>query len=61
MYNDNDLQLYNIFIFYIFIFKFFFTNITDISMLALPLYTSCLLSMLLNDDTVDIERPNVIF
>ena len=29
LYNDNDLQLYNIFIFHIFIFRFFFTNITD--------------------------------
>ena len=28
---------------------------------SLPLYTSCLFSMLLNHDIVDIERPNGIF
>ena len=27
---------------------------------SLPLYTLCLLSMLLNDDIVDIEKPNGI-
>ena len=29
-------------------------------MQSLPLYTSCLFSMLLNDDTVDIEKPDGI-
>ena len=27
-------------------------------MQSLPLYTSCLFSMLLNDDIVDIEKPD---
>ena len=29
-------------------------------MKSLPLYTSCQFSMLLNDDIVDIEKPNGI-
>ena len=29
-------------------------------MQSLPLYISCLFSMILNDDIVDIEKPDVI-
>ena len=29
-------------------------------MQSLPLYTPCLFSMLLNDDIVDIEKPDLI-
>ena len=29
-------------------------------MQSLPLYTSCLFSMLLNDDIIDIEKPDEI-
>ena len=29
-------------------------------MQSLPLYASCLISMLLNDDMLDIEKPNGI-
>ena len=84
------------FIFQLFIFKFFFTNITFLHFLmiptalfvnnfiffflklvifnacflkdsqnffiqSLPLYTSCLFSMLLNKDIVDIEKPDEMF
>ena len=85
------------FIFHIFIFKFFFTNITDfffhfhmapaafllatsffcfmkliisnacsltdsqnVFVYSLPLYTSCVFSMLLNNDIVDTEKPHGI-
>ena len=82
-------------IFQIFIFKFFFINITDFCisydsccsfvnnfifffklvifivcclknaqnfiMQSLPQYTSCLFSLLLNDDIVDIEKPDGIY
>ena len=37
--------------FYLFLFYLFF-------MQSLPLYTSCLFSMLLNDDIIDIEKPD---
>ena len=30
-------------------------------MQSLPLYTSCLFSMFLNDDMIDIEKPDRIF
>ena len=40
----------NFLIFQIFIFKFFTQS--------LPLYTSCLISMLLNDDMVDTKKPD---
>ena len=89
LYNDKDLKL----IFQIFIFKFFFTNITDFCifsfcffvnnfiffflkliifityslknsqnffMQSLPLYASWIFSMLLNEDSVDIEKPDGI-
>ena len=84
-------------IFHIFIFKFFFGNITDFlhfhmisatlllitsflfffkliisiacclkdslnfSMQSLPLHTSCLFYMFLNEEIVDIEKPDVVF
>ena len=65
------------FIFQIFIFRFFFTNITDFCIFQLsslrvhvdsqnffiqdlPLHTLCLFYMLLNEDIVDIKKPDAI-
>ena len=49
-------MIYNftiIFIFHIYIFKF--------SIQSLPLYTSCLFPMLLNNDILGIEKPDRIY
>ena len=36
-------------------------NLQNVFMQSLPLYASCLLSMLLNEDILEIEKPDGIF